>query len=196
MLDRFTDALTGRRLGGALLVLSGLVVAGIVLWPGGGEDSARAPAKIVPVRLVSVPQLGLAFAYPSTWSRTVAGRVIRLRNADRDATLTFSTPVAGRYAQRVKDALKQALRKRLAPATIVHEGPGKLGRRRAMTFELQGFGADDTVRALVLVASSPYRTYAVTLLTPSRPSAKGLAQVQQILATVRLTKPQRSLRRP
>jgi hypothetical protein len=194
MLDRLTDALTGRRLGGALLVLSGLVVAGIVLWPGGSGDSARAPAKIVPVRLVSVPQLGLAFAYPSTWSRTVAGRVIRLRNADRDATLTFSSPVAGRYAKRLRDELKQTLRKQFAPATIVHDGPGRLGRRKALTFELQGFGPEDSVRALVVICSSPYRTYAVTLLTPSRPSAKGLAQVQQILATVRLTKPQRSIR--
>lgn len=194
MLDRFLDALTGRRLGGALLVLSGLVVAGIVLWPSGHGKSTRRPAKIVPVRLVSVPQLGLAFAYPSTWSRTVAGRVIRLRNADRSATLTFASPVEGRYSQRVKDALKQELRKRFAPATIVNEGPGRLGRRRVMTFELNGFGADDAVRALVLVGSSPYRTYAVTLLTPSRPSAKGLAQVQQILATVRLTKPQSSVR--
>lgn len=193
MLDRFLEALTGRRLGGALLVLGGLIVAGVVLWPSGHED-AHAPRKIVPVRLVSVPQLGLAFAYPSTWSRTVAGRVIRLRDADRDATLTFSSPVEGRYARRVRDALKQELRKRLAPATIVHEGLGRLGRRRVMTFELQGSSAGDHVRALVLVGSSPYRTYAVTLLTAARPSAKGLAQVQQILATVRLTKPQRSIR--
>ena len=72
--DASLDALTGRRLGGALFVLGGLVVAAIVLWPSGGDDDARgqAPAKIQPVRIVSVPQLGLAFAHPRTWTRSVS----------------------------------------------------------------------------------------------------------------------------
>lgn len=190
MLDRFLDALTGRRLGGALFVLTGLIVAGFVLWPGGDED--RAPkAKIQPVRLVSVPQLGLAFAHPSTWSRTASGPVIRLRSPDGSAVLTFSSPVGGRQPKRVKDELSKALRKRFKPAKMVDKGSGKLGKRKVTTFELRGTGKDDkTVRALVFVGSSKYRTYAVTLITSATPSAKRLVQVQQILATVRFTKPQ------
>lgn len=190
MLDRFLDALTGRRLGGALFVLTGLIVAGFVLWPGGDED--RAPkAKIQPVRLVSVPQLGLAFAHPSTWSRTASGSVLRLRSPDGNALLTFASPVEGRQTARVKAALKQGLRKRYRPAKVVDESPGKLGKNKVKTFELQGSGEDDKrVRALVFVGSSKYRTYAVTLITSATPSAKRLVQVQQILATVRFTKPQ------
>lgn len=189
MPDRFLDALTGRRLGGALFVLTGLIVAGVVLWPGGDED--RAPkAKVQPVRLVSVPQLGLAFAHPSTWSRTASGSVLRLRSPDGSALLTFASPVEGRQPARVKDALKQGLRKRYRPAKIVDEGPGKLGKNKVTTFELQGSGEDDKrVRALVFVGSSQYRTYAVTLITSATPSAKRLVEVQQILATVRFPKP-------
>jgi hypothetical protein len=187
------DALTGRRLGGALLVLGGIVVAIVVLWPGGGGGhpaKVATTAKIDPVRIVSVPQLGLAFAHPRTWQRTVAGRVIRLRSPGGASVLTFSSPTEGHHTQRAKAETEQALRTEFDPATIVHHGPGKLGGRDASTFELEGFSPDnDAVRALVIVASTAYRTYVVSLLTPGRPSAKQLAEVQQILATVRLTKP-------
>lgn len=187
MLDRFLEALTGRRLGGALFVLCGLVVAAIVLWPGGDEDKPR----IQPVRIVSVPQLGIVFAHPRTWTRSVAGRAIRLRTPDRSAVLTFSSPVKGSHTRQVKRDLKAALRKRFGSARVVREGPAKLGRRRVTSFEIKGTSAGDTVRILVLVGSTRYRTYAVALLTPGRPSAKRLAEAQQILATVRLTKPVR-----
>ncbi len=191
MPDRFLDALTGRRLGGALFVLCGLIVAGVVLWPSDDGDDRAPKAKIQPVRLVSVPQLGLAFAHPSTWSRTTSGSVLRLRSPDGSALLTFASPLEGRQPARVKDALKEALRKRYRPAKIVDDGKGKLGKHNVTTFELEGSGDDDKgVRALVFVGNSAYRTYAVTLLTPANPSAKRLVEVQQILATVRFTKPQ------
>jgi hypothetical protein len=187
------DALTRRRLGGAVLMLAGVVVAAVVLWPEGGSGDG---ADRQPVRLVSVPQLGLAFAQPSTWKQSAEGRVLRLRSPDGSAVLTFSSPVAGRYPERVKEALKSALLKRLKPAEIVRDGPGRLGTRRVNSFELDGFGRrDERVRALALIDSTPYRTYAVTLITPGRPSRRRLAEVQQILRTVRLTKPVRRLKK-
>ncbi|MGH2839298.1 MAG: hypothetical protein ACRDKY_00555 [Solirubrobacteraceae bacterium] len=183
------EALTRRRLGGAVLMLAGIVVAAVVLWPAGGRDDR---SRSQPVRLVSVPQLGLALAHPSTWKQRVEGRVLRLRSADGSAVLTFSAPVRGRYPERVKAALRRALLKRLDPAEVVRDGPGRLGSRRVATFEIFGLAPNrKRVRALALVDSTPYRTYAVTLLTPGRPSRRRLAEVQQILATVRLTKPVR-----
>ena len=193
MLDRFTEALTGRRLGGALFVLCGLVVAAIVLWPSGDGPPAK-PTRIQPVRIVSVPELGFAFAHPTTWRRSIVGGTIRLRSPERGTLLTFTSPTGGAHTQRVKSEIKRILRSRFSPAKIVREGPGKLGARDATTFELEGFGTEGRVRALVIVASSRFRTYAVTLLTPTQPSAKRLAQVQQILRTVRLAQP-RSLPR-
>jgi len=187
MRDRFLDALTGRRLGGALFVLCGLIVAAIVLWPEG--DDASEP-RIQPVRIVSIPQLGLTFAHPRAWRRTVAGRVIRLRSPEGAAVLTFASPVAGRHTAQLKADLLQLLRKRYDGARIVRDGPAKLGGRPASSFEIAGVAAGGReTRALVLVASSRYRTYAVTLLTPGLPSAKRLAEAQQILATVRLVEP-------
>jgi len=190
MPDTSLDAPTGRRLGGALFVLLGLVVAAIVLWPEGGDDG---PPKIQPVRIVSVPQLGITFAHPKTWKRSVSGTVIRLRSPERAAVLTFATPTAGRYSDRLKRDLKKVLRTRFDRVRILRDGPSKLGSRKATSFELEGVraGSGET-RALVIVASSAYRTYAVTLLTPGLPSAKRLVEAQQILATVRLFEPRRA----
>jgi hypothetical protein len=181
------DALTRRRFGGAVLVLAGIAIAAFVLWPEGGDErSTRAP-----VRLVSVPQLGLALAHPRSWKQSAARRALRLRSSDGSAILTFATPVAGRHSERVKAALKRALLKRLKPAKVVRDGPGRLGNRRVSSFEINGRTRAGRVRALALVGSNPYRTYAVTLLTGGRPSRRRLAEVTQILATVRLSKPVR-----
>jgi hypothetical protein len=192
MLDRFLDALTGRRLGGALFVLTGIVVAIAVLQArGSGDDGARAGA-VQRARIVSVPQLGLTFAYPATWSRDVSGTVIRLHAPKDAAVMTFATPLAGRQDARVKAAALKALRDRYAPAKVLREGPASLGTRKVASFELQGTGAGDgAVRALALVGSSRYRTYVVTLITPGRPSARTLAQAREVLATVRLPRPAR-----
>ncbi len=193
MLDRFLDALTGRRASGALFVLAGLIVAGVVLWP--RDDPPPAKPKIQPARLVSVPQLGLAFAHPRTWKRTVSGRVLRLRSPDRSSVMTLSSPLEGAHTQAVKRAIKDALLRRLKPARILRDGPAKLGSRPVTSFELRGRGQRKQItRALVLVGSSTYRTYAVTLLTPARPSARRLAESQQILSTVTFSRPLRKKR--
>jgi hypothetical protein len=98
--------------------------------------------------------------------------------------------VQGRQDARVKAATLKALRSRYAPARVLRQGPAKLGTRRVASFELEGKGSrGGVVRALALVGSSDFRTYVVTLVTPARPSAKTLAQAQQVLATVRLPKP-------
>jgi len=185
------EALTRRRLGGAVLVLAGIAVALVVLWPSGaGDDTVDAKA----VRLVSVPQLGLAFAHPRTWRARARRRVLRLRSPDGTAVMTFASPVAGRQTARVKAELKRALRRDLAPAKILREGSGRLGRRRVSTFELAGSGSNNRVRVLALVDSTPYRTYAITLLTPAHPSHRRLLEAQRILLTVRFTKPVRPKR--
>jgi len=188
------ESLTRRRIGGAALVLAGLAVAAVVLWQIFRSDDS-AGAEKPSVRLVSVPQLGLAFAYPRDWKSSVERRVIRLRSPDGAAVMTFSSPVRGAHPKQVKAALEGALRRRLKPATILRDGAGKLGTRTAASFELSGFGPGRTrTRVLALVEDTPHRTYAVTLLTPGRPSRKRLLEAARILATVRLSKPLASMR--
>jgi hypothetical protein len=191
MLDRFLEALTGRRLGGALFVLAGLLVAGAVVFGRGDAEKAPAQPKTESVRLVSIPELGLTFAHPSAWKRTVSGRVITLRSPDSSTLLTFSSPLPGRQRPAVHSALEQALRKRFAPAKLVRQAPGKLGQHPVTTFELRGFGPNkQALRVLGLVGETAYRTYAVTVITPARPSARRLVEVRAIFDTVRFTVPQ------
>jgi len=196
MLDRFLDALTGRRLGGALFVLGGLIVAGAVIWGTGGDDGDdEGKPAVQRARIVSVPELGLTFAYPRTWRSSTQGRVITLRSPDRSSILTFASPVQGRQRPAVRAALEEGLRERFKPAKIVSRRAGKLGQHPVTTFELRGVGPNKkAIRALALVGDTDYRTYAVTLITPSRPSAKRLDEARQIFRTVRFTVPQQRKR--
>ncbi|MCA1683680.1 MAG: hypothetical protein LC708_00910, partial [Actinobacteria bacterium] len=73
-----------------MLLLAGIIVAAIVLWPGGGDDPPQ--AKPLAVRIVSIPPLGLGFAHPRTWKRKVDGQVIRLTSPDGSLVLLFSSP--------------------------------------------------------------------------------------------------------
>lgn len=195
MRDRITAALTRRRFGGAVLLLAGIVLAAIVLWPGGGGgQTATRPAPAprtsrLPVRIVSVPALGLAFAHPTTWTRTVEGQVFSLRSPDRSIQVIVSSPLARPAQLEAKDSAKTALLAQFSPATVVRDGPEKLGGHEATSFELAGRDDGKPVRALVLVASTDYRTYVVTLLTGEHPSRSRLRQARQILATMQFGKP-------
>ena len=175
-----------------MLVLAGLAVGAAVLFSRSGDEPARtqpAPA----ARIVSVPPLGLAFRHPASWRRTVDRRVIRLRSPEGDVVMTFASPVAERAPMAVKRALQRSLRERFAPAEIVNDGEGRLGQRTANVFELLGrTDGDDPVRALGIVESTPFRTYAITVITPARPSARRIEQVQEILDSVSLSEPVRS----
>ena len=176
-----------------MLVLAGIAVAVVVVLSLGGDDSGDPPRRPV-ARTVAVPGLGMAFSHPSSWTREIDGRVIRLRSPDGSANLTFASPVPGRQPARVKEALERGLRRTLAPARVVGEGPGKLGNRDVTSFEVSGRARGRTVRALGIVDSTPFRTYTVTVVTPARPSRVRLQEVRAILQTVRLTEPVRSNR--
>jgi hypothetical protein len=193
MSEPWLDALTRRRLGGAVLLLAAIVVAALVLWPGKEGDPAAAPKRL-PFRIVSVPPLGIGFAHPRGWQRTVRRRVLSLRSPDRSTLMFFSSPVARPAREQVKDEAERALLRRFAPARVVREAPGSIGNRPAAGFELRGRDRTGVVRALVLVTSTVYRTYAVTILTGPRPSRRRLREAAQIVGTVRFSRPLRRKR--
>ena len=188
MRDRITAALTRRRLGGAVLVLAGVVVAAVVLWP--GDD--RAKPDPLPIRIVSVPPLGLGFAHPRDWKRTVSGEVIRLTSPDRTLVLLFSSPFDRPGTGFAKQEARRALLKRFAPAKVVREGRLPLGRAgKVQSFEITGERKGRFVRALVHVGSSQWRTYVVTMLTGENPSRRRVTQAHRILDTVSFSKPRK-----
>lgn len=175
-----------------MLLLAGIVVAALVLWPSGGSED-RPAAKPLPVRIVSVPPLGLGFAYPRTWTRAVSGQVIRLTSPDKSVLLLFSSPYDRPGAAAAKRESRRTLLKQFAPATIVRDGPSVLGARDVTSFELTGENDQDKItRALVLVDSTQWRTYVVTMLTGENPSTRRVREARQVLGTVRFSKPVRA----
>ncbi len=190
MPDRITAALTRRRLGGAVLLLAGIIIAAIVLWPSG--TSEQKATKPLPVRIVSVPPLGLGFAHPRTWKRTISGQTIRLSSPDGSLLLIFSSPFDRPGTGFAKSEAKDALLKQFAPAKIVRDGRSPLGRAgNVQSFELTGERDQNLVRALVHVDSSLWRTYVVTLLSGENPSRRRLAEARRILETVSFSKPRK-----
>jgi hypothetical protein len=188
MVGRITSALnTRRRLGGAVLLFAGIVVAAAVLWPGG--DASPKKASKLPIRIVSVPQRGWGFAHPTTWDRSVSKEVIRLRSPDTSVSMFFSSPVARPAVDSVTAAVKQTLLKQFAPAKIVHEGNEPLGQLSVPAFELRGKEKGKVVRALEMVYATQYRTYAVTVVTGEHPSGPYFKQARAIIGTVRFAKP-------
>ncbi len=181
-----------RLLAGAAAVLAGAVLALTALL-GGGEDTAvdvRGGGPVTPTtRTAFVPQLGLAVVYPPSWTQTVDAKVIRLRSPEGSILLTAASPFAGRRPADVKRTLLASLRKRLAPARTLRSGPARLGPRKVYSVELAGRSSGRPVRALALVDDTPYRTYAVTLITSASPSARRLREARAILQAIRFVKP-------
>jgi hypothetical protein len=157
-----------------------------------GDDDA--PDEQPTARTVAVPPLGLAFSQPPGWQRTVEGRIIRVRSADGSTAVTFASPAAGRHNGRVKAALRRGLLRSLRPARVVAEGSGRLGMRRVTSLEVAGGAPPRALRALAIVDSTPYRTYAVTVVSPRDPARARLQEVRAILDSVRLSKPVRARR--
>jgi hypothetical protein len=186
--DIHIDALTRRRLGGAVLLLAGIVVAVVVLWPGGDAKPA-AKKRTLPARIVSVPPLGLGFAHPTSWKRKVSKQVIGLRSPDGTIVVFLSSPVARPATAAVLAGAKKELLTRFKPAKVVNEGREPLGARSVPSFELAGRDKGKVVRVLEMVDSSPFRTYAVTVVTGEKPSGSRLKEARAIIATVRFGKP-------
>jgi hypothetical protein len=186
MVEPDIAALRRRRLGGAVLLLAGVVVAVVVIATGGDDTPERKP---LPARIVSVPPLGLGFAHPTSWRRKVDKQVIGLRSPEGSVVVFFSSPVARPAVTQVLAGAKRELLKQFAPAKIVSQGRQNLGLRDVRSFELRGKDNGKVVRALELVDSTPYRTYAVTVVTGAKPSAKRLREARAIISTVRFTRP-------
>jgi hypothetical protein len=188
MRQRITAALTRRRFGGAVLVLAGIAIAAIVLWPGNDSNAV----KPLPVRIVSIPPLGIGFAHPRTWKRAISGETLRVTSPDGSLVLIFSSPFDRPGAQFAQREARTTLLKRFAPAKIVSEKRAPLGRMGLVrSFELTGERDRRLIRALVYITATQWRTYVVTMLTGENPSKRRLTEANRILDTVSFSKPRK-----
>ena len=198
MLDRFLDALTGRRLGGALFVLGGLIVAGAVLSARGGDDGddeAQAGGPAGADRLGPAARADVRL--PAHVARDVAGSrhpAARPRPQQRpDVRLAGAGPprpaVKARHSRR---RCASASRRRRSSA----DGPASSARARSRASSCAAWGSRRRGRSARSRSSADtdYRTYVVTLITPCARRRRRSHEAQQIFATVRFTVPQQRKR--
>ncbi len=173
-----------------MLVLAGIVVAVLVLRA--ADDDDKQATKPLPVRIVSIPPLGIGFAHPREWKRTVSGETLRVTSPDGSLVLIFSSPFDRPGAQFAQHEARTTLLERFAPAKVVSERRAPLGRMGMVrSFELTGEREHRLVRALVYTTATQWRTYVVTMLTGENPSARRLAEANRILDTVSFSKPRK-----
>jgi len=107
----------------------------------------------------------MGFAHPTTWKRRVSKAVIAVRQPRRLDRRVLLLAAARPAVDEVKAGAKQELLKQFKPAKIVHEGNEPLGRRSVPELRAARKDKGRPVRALEMVDASPYRTYAVTVVT-------------------------------
>lgn len=173
---------------GLLLGATPVLIAALLAGCGGGDDEAGNSKHVKRDGEVYLASIGLSMVPPDGWEEEVSDESIELRSDDGTITMSLSSPLAGREPARVKKALIAKLRSELSPARVTNEGPGRLGERKVTSFQMAGLSRGRAVAVVGLVEDTPFRTYAVTLLT-GKPSRKALLGSRDILRSVVLDEP-------
>jgi hypothetical protein len=162
---------------------------------GGGAARSRTTAALpnsltLRVRNVVYANMGLAFAQPLGWARSRRGAAIVIRSRDHTTAVAISSPTQGDFARLVAgDSLRTVLRD-YAPAHVVANQPGRLGRVPVKTTEIVGITrGGHAIRILTLVAATHWRTYSVQLFSDPRPTLARLAEARALLGSVVLFRP-------
>ena len=177
---------------GALLIVAAAMVAIAVLVPalGGDEQPVRAQ-ETEPVRQAFVPPLGLSLLYPEDWDVRAAGETLRLTSPERSVTATFAAPREVGNTDEVRRTLERTVREALKDDEVLRRSEGRLGSEAVDTIELSGRRrGGQRVRVLLLAGATAWRTYGVTITTAQRPSRRRLAELNGVLASVELQRPE------
>jgi hypothetical protein len=142
------------------------------------------------VRNVSYANLGLEFAQPLGWARSRRGSAILVRSNDRTTAVAISSPTQGDFARLVAADSVRTLLRDYAPARVIADRAGRLGRVPVKTTEIVGAAARGRrIRILSLAAATHWRTYSVQLFSDARPTLARLAEARALLGSVVLFKP-------
>ena len=171
-----------------------LAVVGVmtIVWvlAGGNEKPSEPRLRGIPAAEFKNPRLGLTVLYPHGWTSRAQRGVVRLTSPERSVTVAISSPTTGSFAPRVRREAVRALIGGYTPASIIRHAPGRLGRTPVVTTEIAGTDrAGNAVRILSTATATRWRTYAVQVLSSTRPSASRLLEAAAILRSITLTRP-------
>jgi hypothetical protein len=181
-------------------LVGALLVGGAIGWLvlGGSGSSTSSSTKPgthqvqVSLRRGVYPPLGLALEQPTSWLTSSPAGTLTLASPDAGLTsMTISDPAPAGNANKLRPAINSQLVKTFSPAKVIAQRHGPIGKTAAITTAILGTGGGKRqILILSTAISSPYRTYSIQVFFKApRPTAQSLAEVRNMLASIRFFAP-------
>jgi hypothetical protein len=193
-----TEPRRRRRFPAKLVAFAGVLCAGVLIgWvvfgdddDGSGTPAATGPeAQRVATETRDYPGLGLTFKLPATWRTSFRGAVLTAAARDDSVSVALANAGGPGDGQKVRRTDRTELA-RLFTAEQLSRQRAKVGTASTVVTELIGQTRDHRpIRILSMGASSRWRTYSVQAFTVPRPTARRIAELRTLLASVRYRKP-------
>lgn len=181
-----------------LIAFAGVLCAGVLIgWvvfradddPPGRPAAAGPEAQKIATETREYPGLGLTMKLPLTWRTSFRGAVLTAATRDDSVSVAISNAGGAQEGPKVRGTDRKEL-KRLFSAAEVSRTRAKVGTASTVVTELLGRTRNRrAIRILSMGASSRWRTYSIQAFTVPRPTARRIAELRTLLASVRYRKP-------
>jgi hypothetical protein len=157
------------------------------------DGSAPAPASSTAPAVASqarvYPKLGVSLALPKGWKTSFRQSVLTAVSHDESVSVALSVAGGAADGQRVRRTDRAELA-RLFKARELSRQRAKVGTATTIVTELVGRAHNRRpIRILSMGTSSRWRTYSIQAFTVPVPSARRVAELRTLLASVRYRQP-------
>lgn len=135
------------------------------------------------------PKLGITLDLPKGWKTSFRQSVLTAVSRDETVSVALSAAGGADAGQRVRRSDRNELA-RLFKASEISRQRAKVGTATTIVTELVGRARNrQPIRILSMGTSSRWRTYSIQAFTVLRPTARRIAELRTLLASVRYRQP-------
>ncbi|HEV2774680.1 MAG TPA: hypothetical protein VGV90_03740 [Solirubrobacteraceae bacterium] len=180
-----------------VLAFAGVLCAGVLIGWVIFRDDESAPASDTPTvagQRVGAdarmyPKLGITLDLPKGWKTSFRRSVLTAVSRDETMSVALSAAGGADDGQRVRRSDRTQLA-RLFKANELSRHRAKVGTETTIVTELVGRARNRRpIRILSMGTSSRWRTYSIQAFTVLRPTARRIAELRTLLASVRYRQP-------
>lgn len=179
------------------LAFAGVLLAGVLIgWVVFREDESAPPSVTTTVGGQRVaadarvyPKLGVTLDLPKGWKTSFRQSVLTAVSSDETVSVAISAAAGGGKGPQVRRSDRNELA-RLFKARELGRNRAKIGKATTIVTELLGESRNGRpIRILSMGASSRWRTYSIQSFTVLQPTARRLAELRTLMASVRFRQP-------